>query len=101
MFFIAYTVKGQVHVFAGQDKILSHSSCRTSALLKYFCPLVVILIKQLIQKPLYRVFFTSYFIFTAHFLDEDMFLMLQSVVVSVNFLSPILEIKDILFSMCS
>ena len=33
MFFI-----GQVHVFAGQVKIISHSSCRTSAILKYFCP---------------------------------------------------------------
>ena len=41
MFFIAYTFKGQVHVFAGQVKIVSHSSCRTSAILKYFCPLVV------------------------------------------------------------
>ena len=35
MFFIAYTFKGQVHVFAGQVKIVSHSSCRTSAILKY------------------------------------------------------------------
>ena len=39
MFFSAYTFKGQVHVFAGQVKIVSHSSCRTSAILKYFCPL--------------------------------------------------------------
>ena len=39
MVFIAYTFKGQVHVFAGQAKIVSHSSCRTSAILKYFCPL--------------------------------------------------------------
>ena len=39
MFFIAYTFKGQVHVFAGQVKIVCHSSCRTSAILKYFCPL--------------------------------------------------------------
>ena len=37
--FIAYTFKGQVHVFAGQVKIESHSSCRISAILKYFCPL--------------------------------------------------------------
>ena len=39
MFFIAYmyTFNGQVH--AGEVKIVSHSSCRTSALLKYFCPL--------------------------------------------------------------
>ena len=39
MFFIAYTFKGQVHVLAGRVKIVSHSSCRTSAILKYFCPL--------------------------------------------------------------
>ena len=32
MFFIAYAFKGQV-------KIVSHSSCRTSAMLKYFVPL--------------------------------------------------------------
>ena len=38
MFFIAY--KGQVCVFAGWVEIVSHSSCRTSAILKYFCPLV-------------------------------------------------------------
>ena len=39
MFFIAYTFKGQVHVFAGRVKIVSHWSCRTSAIFKYFCPL--------------------------------------------------------------
>ena len=39
MFSIAYAFKGQVHVFAGWVKIVSHSSCRTSAFLKYFCPL--------------------------------------------------------------
>ena len=31
--------EGQVHVFAGWVKIVSHSSCRTSVILKYFCPL--------------------------------------------------------------
>ena len=43
MFFIAYTFKGQVHdiVFAGRVKILSHLSCRTSTILKYFCPLIL------------------------------------------------------------
>ena len=41
VFFIAYTFKGQVHVFAGRVKIVSHSSCRTSAILKYFCPMAV------------------------------------------------------------
>ena len=39
MFFIAYAFKGQVHVFAGRVKIVSHSSCRTSAIFKYFFPL--------------------------------------------------------------
>ena len=42
MFSIAYAFIGQVHVFAGQVKIVSHSSCRTSALLKYFCPLIAV-----------------------------------------------------------
>ena len=37
MFIIAYIFKGQVHVFAGQVKILSHKSCST--IMKYFCPL--------------------------------------------------------------
>ena len=36
LFFVTYAFKGQVHVFAGQVKIVSHSSCRTSAILKYF-----------------------------------------------------------------
>ena len=36
MFFSAYTFKGQVHVFAGWLKNVSHLSCRTSAILKYF-----------------------------------------------------------------
>ena len=35
MFFIE---KGQVHVFARLVKIVSYSSCRTSAIFKYFCP---------------------------------------------------------------
>ena len=39
-FFIAYAFKGQVHVFAGRVKIVSHMSCRTSAILKFFCPLL-------------------------------------------------------------
>ena len=41
MFFIAYTFKGQVHVFARRVKIVSHSSCRTSTILKYFFPLLM------------------------------------------------------------
>ena len=40
MFFIAYAFKGQVHVFAGREKIVSHTSCWTSAILKYLCPLM-------------------------------------------------------------
>ena len=39
MFFIAYIFNRQVHVSAGQVKIVSHLSCKTSAILKYFCPL--------------------------------------------------------------
>ena len=39
MFFIAYAFKGQVNVFARRVKIVSHSFCNTSAILKYFCPL--------------------------------------------------------------
>ena len=39
MFFIAYAFKGQLHAFAGRVKIVSHSSCRTSAILKYFLSL--------------------------------------------------------------
>ena len=39
MFYIVYAFKGQVHVFAGQVKIVSHSSSSISAILKYFCPL--------------------------------------------------------------
>ena len=43
MFFIAYTFKGQEHVFAGRVKIVSQSSFRTSTILKYFCPLLLTL----------------------------------------------------------
>ena len=38
MFFIEYAFKGEVHVFAEQLKFVSHTSCRTSAILKYFVP---------------------------------------------------------------
>ena len=38
LFFIAITFKGQVHVFTGQMNIVSHLSCRTNAILKYFVP---------------------------------------------------------------
>ena len=40
MFFIAYTFAGQVHVFAGQVKIVSHSSARISAILIFLSPSV-------------------------------------------------------------
>ena len=43
MFFIAYAFKVQVHVFAGRVLIVSHSSCRTSAIWKYFCHLFSII----------------------------------------------------------
>ena len=39
MFLIVFAFKGQVHVFAGRVKIVSHLSFRTRAILKYFCPL--------------------------------------------------------------
>ena len=42
MFYIAYALKGQVNVFAGRVKIVSHCSCMTSAILKYFCPWVAL-----------------------------------------------------------
>ena len=50
MVFIAYTFKGQVHVFAGLVKIVSHSFCRTSAILKYFCPPITVNILNFIHK---------------------------------------------------
>ena len=36
MLLIAYAFKGQVHVFEGLVKIVSHSSCRTSAIIEIF-----------------------------------------------------------------
>ena len=42
MFFIVYAFKGHVHAFAGRVKVVSHLSCRTSAIFKYFCPLNII-----------------------------------------------------------
>ena len=46
MFFIAYTFKGKMHVFAGRMKIVNHWSCRTGAILQYFCPLKGLLLKE-------------------------------------------------------
>ena len=63
MFSMAYTFKGQVHVFAGRVKIVSHSSCRTSAMFKYFCPLTLYS-KTCVERPLSKrpkmVFKTNY-----------------------------------------
>ena len=42
MFFIAYAFKGHVHAFAGRVKVVSHSSCRTSAIFKFFCLLIML-----------------------------------------------------------
>ena len=50
MFFIAYAFKGQVHVFAGRVKIVSHSSCRTSAVFRYFCALIYTFVVDMLQK---------------------------------------------------
>ena len=40
----AYAFKGQVHGFAGRVKIVSHSSCRTGAILKKFCALLSLIL---------------------------------------------------------
>ena len=40
---LLYTLyRTSIHVFAGRVKIVSHWSCRTSAILNYFCPLTYI-----------------------------------------------------------
>ena len=49
MFFTAYAFKGQVHEFAGQVKTVSHSSCRTGAILKYFCSLLYFKLSEGLQ----------------------------------------------------
>ena len=49
MFSIAYAFKGQVHMFSGRVKIVSHTICRTSAILKYFCPLYLCACKKIIK----------------------------------------------------
>ena len=36
IFFIAHAFKGHMHVFAGQVKIVSHSSCRTNCNIEIF-----------------------------------------------------------------
>ena len=57
MFFTAYAFEGHVHVFAaaGGVKIVSHSSCRMSAIFKYFCPLEMYIFKVLLYLHI-RVF---------------------------------------------
>ena len=54
MFFIAIAFERQVHVFAGQMKIVSHLSYKTSAILKYFCPLHTL--KFLPSQPIMNIF---------------------------------------------
>ena len=67
MFFIAYAFKGHVHAFAGRVKVVSHSSCRSSAIFKYFCPLLCnYLLKTVLFKwnsltVLFKHFFFYYF----------------------------------------
>ena len=61
MFFIAYTFKGQVHEFAGRVKIVSHLSCRTNAIFKYFCPLTSVL----------SVMFVNVYLKICHFSEKD------------------------------
>ena len=56
MFFIAYAFKGQVHVFAERVKIVSHSSCRTSAIFEYFCPLL----RDVKQGAMYHIYITAH-----------------------------------------
>ena len=72
MFFIAYTFKGQLSVFAGRVNIVSHSSCKTSAILKYFCPLnyrqVCVKIQGLLKKT-----FSSFQELKAHVLINTFF----------------------------
>ena len=46
MFFIAYAFKGHVYAFAGGVKVVSHSSCRTIAIFKYFCPLLFVIVSS-------------------------------------------------------
>ena len=61
MYLIAYAFKGQVHVFAGQVKIVNRSSCRTHAIFKYFCPLdqFLILVKTQFYTPLLCIGFIA------------------------------------------
>ena len=54
MLFVAYAFKSQVHVFEGRLKILSHSSCRTRVILKYFCPLHGIGMDPVISESSYK-----------------------------------------------
>ena len=56
MFSFAFAFKGQVHVLAGRVKIVSHSFCNASAVLKYFCPLDTNKIKMLIKCSLSSAF---------------------------------------------
>ena len=39
-----------MHAFAGRVEVVSHSSCRTSAIFKYFCPLAGLYFSEAIVK---------------------------------------------------
>ena len=69
MFFIAYAFKGQVHLFAGRVKVVSHSSCRTCAIFKYFCPLHTSDTNQLTESESDSLCLNWYCLFSAPVLD--------------------------------
>ena len=48
MFFIAYTFKGQVHVFAGRVKVVSHSSSGQVQYLNILSPKIQLNIQALV-----------------------------------------------------
>ena len=61
MFFIAYAFEGQVHVFTGQVKIVSHLSCRTSAILPdTYCACGLLVISK---SKLYKFIMYAYNVF--------------------------------------
>ena len=71
--FIVHAFKRLVHVFAGQVKIVSHSSCRTSTILKYFCPLLDLFFANWLDLNLNAFFFY----FSQVLLFQEFFLQCQ------------------------
>ena len=61
MFFIAYAFKGQVHVFAGLDKIVSYSSYRSKQTLpqKMYCLsenlFIIKFFSNSVNKPFFKI----------------------------------------------